>query len=138
MIRTFQLNGITQVGYYYDLPTSAQEAWELIKLERRLRSQEGGYKVGDHWYHSDQASKIQQMGLVMMGQNMPTGLQWKTLGGSFAQMTPLLAQQIFMTAAQVDGQIFAVAEQKRQQAIQSGDFENFDYFGGWPKAYWEQ
>lgn len=94
--------------------------------------------MGDHWYHSDYASKIQQMGLVIMGQNMPQNLMWKTLGGLFAQMTPTLAQQIFAAASQMDAQIFAVAEQKRQQVIQSGDFANFDYFTGWPQAYWEQ
>lgn len=137
MIRTFQANGITQIGYAYELPTNAAEAWELIKLERRLRTQEGGYKVGDQWYHSDPQSKIQQMGLVMMGANIPANLNWKTLSGSFVTMTQTLAGQIFQAAAAKDSQIFAVAEQKRAAVNQTGDFANFDYFGGWPQAYWE-
>ena len=39
------------------------------------------------------------MGLVMLGDNIPAGLQWKTMDGSFVVMTPSLAQQVFAAAA---------------------------------------
>lgn len=136
-LRTITIQNKNQIGYSYEAPTNADEAWELIKFERQLRSREGGYKVGDHWYHSDKDSKVQQIGLVIMGSNMPPNLMWKTMDGNFVQMTPALAQQIFQTAAYVESLIFNKAEEKRQQVMASGDFANFDYFGGWPTAFWE-
>lgn len=124
------------VGYVYDEPLDVESAWELIKLERRLRSQEGGYKVGDHWYHSDQPSKLQQIGLVMLGANIPANLMWKTMSGDFAPMTQTLAQQIFVAGSNMESQIFQIAEQKRQQTL-TADLSTFDFFSGWPQAYWE-
>lgn len=135
--REFTIQGKTFIGYSYDTPTTPEEAWELLKLERQLRSQEGGYQVGDKWYHSDSQSKIQQMGLVLLGTNIPAGLMWKTMDGSYVEMTPQLAQGIFGTAAQKDTQIFSTAEIKRSQITPETNLETFDYFGGWPTAFWE-
>jgi hypothetical protein len=59
----------------------------------------GGYVVGGHWFQSDSASRIQQLSLVVMGANLPPGIQWKTLAGTFVAMTQTLAVQIFQTAA---------------------------------------
>lgn len=85
--------------------------WEAIKQERDKRIQAGGYQVAGKWFHSDTFSRTQQMGLVMLGDNIPAGLQWKTMDGSFVVMTPSLAQQVFAAAAQSDATIFAFAEQ---------------------------
>lgn len=87
--------------------------WESIKQERDRRTQQGGYQVAGKWFHSDTFSRTQQMGLVMLGDNIPAGLQWKTMDGSFVVMTPSLAQQVFAAAAQSDATIFAFAEQLR-------------------------
>lgn len=86
-----------------------------IKSERDRRTQQGGYPVDGKWYHSDTISRTQQIGLVMMGSNLPAGIQWKTMDGSFVAMTPALAQQIFAAATVQDTTTFSVAQQAISQ-----------------------
>lgn len=111
-------------------------AWTAIKAERDRRKV-GGIKVGSKWFHSDDGSRIQQMGLVMMGANLPAGLQWKTMDGSFVTMTPALAQQIFTGQAASDQAIFAVAEQHRVKMETSADPAAYDFSTNWPKIFGE-
>jgi hypothetical protein len=120
-------------------PTEAElvaEAWRGIKTERERRKA-GGVKVGAKWFHSDDGSRIQQMGLVMMGANLPAGLQWKTMDGSFITMTPALAQQVFTGQAASDQAIFAVAEQHRVAMEASPDPAAYDFSTNWPKIFGE-
>jgi len=111
--------------------------WGLIRDERDRRKSNGGYKVGNYWYHSDDTSRIQQIGLVMLGANMPNNILWKTMSGDFVPMTPTLAGQIFQSAMVSDMTIFAVAEQKKQAMLASNDPASYDYLSGWPKCYGE-
>lgn len=111
-------------------------AWSGIKAERDRRKA-GGIKVGAKWFHSDDGSRIQQMGLVMMGASIPAGLQWKTMDGSFITMTQALAGNVFAAAAASDQAIFAAAETHRVAMEASADPASYDYSGGWPKIYGE-
>jgi hypothetical protein len=113
------------------------DMWDAIKVERDHRKNNGGYKVGTNWYHSDTSSRIQQLGLVMMGANLPANLYWKTMGGGFVLMTPTLALQIFQTAAASDMAIFTVAEQKKAAMLASATPATYDYLSGWPLIYGE-
>jgi hypothetical protein len=113
-----------------------EDMWELIKAERDRRKQ-NGYRVGSNWFHSDTSSRIQQIGLVMMGAGLPANINWKTISGSFVTMTPTLAMQIFQTTAATDMTLFAVAEAKRSAMLASSDPANFDYLSGWPQTYGE-
>ncbi len=97
--------------------------WDAIKQERDRRTQTGGYQVAGKWFHGDTFSRTQQMGLVMMGSNIPTGLQWKTMDGSFVTMTQALAGQVFAAAAASDAALFARAEQIK--AAMEADPVNF-------------
>lgn len=106
-----------------------------IKLERDRRIQLGGFKVGTKWFHSDTFSRTQQMGLVMLGSNIPTGTQWKTMDGSFIAMTPTLAGQIFAAAAASDIATFAAAEAHIAAATSNQDPSNYDFNQGWPETY---
>lgn len=108
--------------------------WGAIKAERDHRKA-GGVKVGERWFHSDDASRIQQLALVMMGTGLPAGLQWKTMDGSFITMTPALAQQVFTAQAASDQAIFAVAEQHRVAMEASADPASYDFSAGWPASY---
>lgn len=110
--------------------------WEAIKTERDRRKA-GGVKVSAKWFHSDDASRIQQLALVMMGGGLPAGLQWKTMDGSFITMTPALAQQVFTGQAASDQTIFAVAEQHRVAMEASADPASYDYSTGWPQVFGE-
>jgi hypothetical protein len=111
-------------------------AWGAIKAERDRRKA-GGVKIGAKWFHSDDGSRIQQMGLVMMGASLPAGLQWKTMDGSFITMTPALAQQVFTGQAASDQAIFAVAETHRVAMEASADPATYDHSTGWPKIFGE-
>ena len=115
---------------------AAARVWGSIKLERDRRKA-GGVKVGEKWFHSDDGSRIQLMGLVMMGASLPANLQWKTMDGSFITMTPALAQQVFTGQAASDQTIFAVAEAHRLAMQASADPAAYDYSTGWPKVFGE-
>lgn len=113
-------------------------AWEKIKAIRDKKIQNGGYKVAEKWFHSDTFSRTQQIGLVMLGINIPDGLQWKTMDGSFVLMTQALAQQIFSTAAQQDTAIFANAESHRaaiNNMATSDEVSAYDITTGWPEVF---
>lgn len=109
--------------------------WQKIKAERDHRTESGGYKVNDKWFHSDQVSRTQQLGLVLMGNNFPENLQWKTMDGSFITMTSTLAQQILAAAAISDQTIFANAEIHRAAMEISDNPMEYDYSAGWPTMY---
>lgn len=109
--------------------------WEAIKAERDRRAAMG-VKVGVHWFHSDQKSRTQQLGLVLLGQNIPAGLQWKTLTFTgqpvFVEMTPALAQGIVMSTAGSDTAIFTAAEVHRMAMEASPAPQDYDFSTGWP------
>lgn len=116
-------------------PVPAAEVWERIKAERDRRKYLG-VKVGVHWFHSDDASRIQQMSLMLMGQAMPDGILWKTLTSApppvFVTMTPALALAIFNATAESDMAVFAAAEAHRVAMEASADPGAYDFTGGWP------
>ena len=87
------------------------------------------------YYHSDEESRTQQLGLVIMGASIPANLQWKTLDGSFVTMTQSLAGQIFGAVAAHDSATFAVAENHRAAMELTSNPEAYDYQTGWPTVY---
>ena len=107
--------------------------WEAIKAERDRRRLTGGYRVVDKWYHSDTASRSQQLTLVAVG--CPIGLRWKTMDGSFVTMTDDLARYILAAASANDQAIFAAAEQHKSAMLAAGDPESYDFSQGWPSQY---
>lgn len=112
-------------------------AWERIKAERDRRKYLG-VKVGAHWFHSDDPSRIQQLALAMMGASIPTGMQWKTLTTTpspvFVTMTQTIAAGIFQNTAASDAAIFAAAETHRIAMEASPTPETYDFTGGWPAS----
>lgn len=119
-------------------PDEAKAAkWQAIKADRDRRTDTGGYLVGTKWFHSDQKSRSQQLGLVLLGFSIPVDLQWKTMDGSFIGMTPTLAQQILGAAAGSDQAIFSVAETHKAAMEASTDPASYDFSTGWPKVYGE-
>lgn len=113
---------------------TAEQIWPQIKAERDRRKSLGVLADGN-WFHSDADSRIQQLALVIMGQTMPTGIQWKTMSGSFVEMTPALAGQIFAATAALDQAIFAAAETHRAAMEASPVPADYDFSGGWPATF---
>ena len=116
-------------------PTQA-EIWERIKA-RRDAAKAGGVKVGDKWFHTDEASRIQHMALNMMGSGIPENLQWKTMDGTFVTMTQTLAGQVFQAVATLDMTAFAKAEEHRVAMEAAADPAAYDFSAGWPQTYAE-
>jgi hypothetical protein len=68
------------------------------------------------------------MALTMLGASIPAGLMWKTMDGSFIEMTQTLATQLFGAQVQREQAIFAHAE-----ALNADP--NADINIGWPARY---
>lgn len=115
-------------------PATAEQIWPLIKAERDRRKSLGVLAAGN-WFHSDADSRIQQLALTIMGQTMPAGIQWKTMSGSFVEMTPTLAGQIFAATAALDQAIFSAAETHRAAMEASAVPGDYDFSGGWPAIF---
>lgn len=133
-------------------PSSASEVWESIKRERDKRKA-GGFKVvvagQQKWFHSDADSRIQHLGLkdkardlieaggsmgdplTILGQNV----KWKTMDGSFVDVTTQVAFDIVSAAGELDGQLFAVAEAHRVAMEASASPSSYDFSAGWPEAF---
>lgn len=108
--------------------------WKAIKNERERRKA-GGVKVQSQWFHSDTDSRIQQIGLVMMAGAIPTGLQWKTMDGTFVEMTLALAQEVVAAVTANDMAIFSVAEAHRSAMEACTDPLAYDSSTGWPVMF---
>ena len=109
--------------------------WYKVKDERDRRTQQGGYKVGTKWYHSDTFSRSQQLGLVLMGAGIPQGLMWKTMDGSFIEMTQAVASDVLTGAGIQDSATFAYAESLKAQVEASPDPESIVISSGWPLCF---
>lgn len=118
-----------ETAYYQKQAEYEQAArWEQIKVIRDELTESGGCQVSQYWFHSDAKSKQQQMALVMLGNNIPSTLKWKTMSGILVDMTPALAQQIFAAQVTRETAIFAHAEILRNDPAA-------DINTGWPERY---
>lgn len=134
-------------------PTAAIAAsvkWLEIKAERDRRTETGGYKVGASWFHSDQKSRSQQLGLARRADrieaaagNLDAAMQdsegnpiaWKTMNGSFVPMTARLAQQIAAAAESADLANFKAADAHKAAMEASADPSAYDFSAGWPAVF---
>ena len=115
------------------------KTWKAIQADRDTRKF-SGITVSGYWFHTDNSSRIQYLGLVMMGTSMPSGIMWKTMTGAFVEMTPTLAMAIFMQVATQDMATFAVAEAHHANMLASADPGNYDFYSvdtvpPWPVVY---
>jgi hypothetical protein len=108
--------------------------WEDIKQERDRRKS-GGVLVSGKWFHTDSDSRIQHLGLTIMGASIPAGLQWKTMDGTFITMTQQLAGAIFMGVALADQHNFTNAEIHNATMKALPDPAGYDYSTGWLTIY---
>lgn len=121
------------IDAYDPIPELQAAMWLKIQAVRDAKKA-AGVAVGENRFHSDEASRIQQLGLVMMGASIPVNLQWKTLGGAFVTMTQTLAMQIFAATAASDTAIFAAAEAHKAAMKSITDWtliEGYDFIGNW-------
>jgi hypothetical protein len=98
-----------------------------LKQIRDELTESGGCLVQGKWYHTDVKSKQQQMALAMAGANLPLNLLWKTLDGSFIEMTPELATELFAAQMTREATIFGLCEAKQHDDTPINE--------GWPERY---
>lgn len=141
LTQQWRIDPLPQEQAAQNLTRARAAAWEAIKAERDRRAGLG-VKVGQHWFHSDQKSRTQQLGLVLLGANIPAGLQWKTLTLTpppvFVPMTQQLAQAIVSATAASDTAIFTAAEVHRIAVESSTAPQNYDFSTGWPTSIEEE
>ena len=108
-----------------------------VKRKRDDLTLNGGCLVTGKWFHSDTHSKVQQLALVIAGANLPQGIMWKTMDGTFIAMTPTLASQIYAAQMAQEQGIFAHAETLKAALLASPTPETVDIVTGWPATYVE-
>lgn len=125
--------------------------WEAIKAERERRKA-GGAAVGGYWFHTDDASRIQWLGLkdqvrdiLAEGGNSGTAvyrlgqpLHWKTMSGAFVPVTVQTVLDVVNATADLDALAFVRAEQHRAALYASQYPGEYDYSTGWPASYGDQ
>lgn len=109
------------------------QAWLNIKAERDQRKN-GGVFVSGKWFHTDTESRIQWLGLVIMGASVPP-IQWKTMDGTFITISQSLVGTVFQAIAAGDSADFANAETHRAAMMLSATPETYDYSTGWRTVY---
>jgi hypothetical protein len=128
--------------------------WDQIKVERDRRKA-GGIKVNVgsiyKWFHSDADSRIQHIGLKDKARDLLAAggamtdklailgqaVKWKTMDGSFVEITAQLAFDIVAAAGDFDAQLFATAEAHKAAMEASADPASYDFSTGWPPSFGE-
>lgn len=130
----WRFDGAEWLPPYVDYAKARSRKVVDIKVERDMRKN-GGVEVAGKWFHTDSDSRIQQLGLVMMGAAVPA-VQWKTMDGTFVTMTQVLAQAIFNAVASLDIDLFTCAETNIATVAALPDAEVVGYVTtGWPDHY---
>ena len=151
-------DGTTWVYSQALVDNAKMEVWDKIKAYRDQHKYKG-IKVTvegtEHWIHSDEASRIQHLGLlgaailhvfraffnITQFEYFPTDLQWKTMVSDnmgnpiWLLMTWIVALQIFAADMRLEAACFAKAEYHRYHLMQSTDPYNYNYLEGWPAVF---
>lgn len=133
-------------------PQIKADMWEAIKAERDRRKS-GGFNVrvgsGNKWFHGDADSRIQHLGLKDKARDLIAGggamtdkltilgqtVRWKTMDGSFVDVSAQIAFDIVAAAGDLDAQLFAAAETHKAAMEASADPSAYDVSGGWPATF---
>lgn len=130
------------------LAEAKAEKRDAIKAKRDA-IKAGGVKVGTKWYHSDEASRTQYIGLLRMadaavaagGTGSTTlqyggqDIQWKTMDGTFIKMTVQRANDVFNAVSGLDFAAFGAAEAHKAAMEASADPASYDFAAGWPATF---
>lgn len=111
-----------------------QRAWSRIK-ERREEVKHSGVLVLGKWFHTDEQSRLQHLGLMAKGSGIPTGVMWKTMDGSFVEMTPALVAGVLDAVMVLDLASFSVAEAHKAAMLAASNPDAYDYSAGWPGGF---
>jgi hypothetical protein len=105
----------------------AEVRWNKLKAIRDDLTENGGCFVQGKWFHTDVKSKQQQMALAMAAQHTALSVPWKTMDGTFIEMTSAIAGELFAAQMAREIEIFGICQTKRTDAT--------DVNVGWPARY---
>lgn len=108
--------------------------WSMIKAERERR-RFNGVSVAGKWFHTDPDSRTQHLSMIIMGANLPIGIEWKTMDGSKIIMTPAIVGQIFAGELSMEIANFAVAEAHDAAMRKLADPTDYDFSTGWTATF---
>jgi len=121
-----------------NVPADTELMWRKIQQKRdyvKMAGVKAQVQGDDKWFHSDDSSRIQHLGLIIMGAGIPPNVQWKTMDGSFISMNQNIASQIFSAVAALDMGAFAAAETHKAAMMVSPTPLTYDFSTGWPETY---
>jgi hypothetical protein len=127
--------GHSWTPYVPSLELRKQQIKQQIMQIRDTKLANGGFKVGDKWFHSDTFSRTQQLALTMLGNNLPNNIDWKTMDKSKIRLTPQVVQQLFGSAVTQDNSIFSYAETLTEAVMAAEDPSTIDINAGWPETF---
>lgn len=111
----------------------------LIKVERNRRQLEGGVKVGEHWFLSNECAISEYNSFISasfgVDQNMVLRRGWRTLDGGEVDMTPSLARQILVAVIAQRCAIDDAAQAHIATMEASPNQSKYNFSGDWPKVY---
>lgn len=122
--------------------------WAAIKVKRDAVKL-GGLKVGTKWYHTDETSRTQYIGLLRLAdaavaaggvgttvlQYSAQDIQWKTMDGTFIKMTVQRANDVFAAVTGLDFAAFAAAETHKAAMEAAADPVAYNFSAGWPASF---
>lgn len=125
-------------NWVYEKDTKSQELiWELIKQKRYKHCYGGCYiKSINKWFYSDESSRQQYLFLRTLEQ-IPPKTMWKTMDGSFIEMTKTLLDELSLSLFKEEQQNFYNAENHYIKLLESSNPNTYDYSNGWSKLYGE-
>jgi hypothetical protein len=108
--------------------------WAAIKTKRQAVL-EGGVQAAGRWFHSDLFSRTQWLALLVQGQSLPAGIQWKCMDNTFVELTPTLVLQVAGAMMAKEQTAFIWAETLKAQVNAAADPYSIDLDAGWPASY---
>jgi hypothetical protein len=121
---------------------------EQIKAARDRLTLNGGHKIGENWYHSNEISLIQQIALngiadKMVAAGAPDSTSiiatpWKTLSGAYVTLTVGIAKSFIGSALTQQSALFSAAQTKINQVEALTTIESvnaYDVNAGFPTVY---
>lgn len=124
------------------------QMWEKIKIER-TRREDGGVLVGTKWFHSDMTSRLKLLAIKDQAREALDGgaltsevlqkrsknLLWKTMDGSFVQLTVQMAYDIVIAFGNHDAHAYETAEIHKAMMNASPDPASYDFSANWPAIF---
>ena len=118
--------------------TAITSVWERIKQKRHDNLRGGVYveSVGK-WFHGTDEARAQYIFMRTLPQ-LPPDLMWKTMDGSFINLTRPLLDELSLKLLADEQKDFANAERHKAAMLKAENPLEYDYSGGWTANFNEQ